>query len=137
MTFRLHTWYSSRPPASLSIVAVYFGLGGVLLIVGTAIQVLIVATGGATPEQVRAGPLFTAAFGTSLGALWLAAGILLWNRRKLGAWLALSSLALKLVEWFASRLPTLTEMLFFVAVLALIAVSWRSLETTGGRVIHP
>lgn len=132
MTFQLHTWYSSRPPASLAIAAVYFGLGGVLLIVGTAIQVVIIIGGGATPEEVAVRPVYTAAYGMSLGALWLAAGILLWNHKKVGAWLAVASLALKLAEWLASGLPTLTEALFFIAVLALIAISWRSLETSEG-----
>lgn len=132
MTFRLNTWYSSQPPASVSIVAVYFAFGGVLMLVGTALQVFFVVRGGATAEEVGPGPLFTATLGGALGGLWLAAGILLWNRRRVGALLALGSLVLEIFQWVVWRVPTMTDVLFFVGVLALIAVSWRSLETADG-----
>lgn len=131
MTFRLHTWYSSKRSVSLSIVAVYFAFGGVLMLLGTALQVLSVASGGASLEAVGPGPSFTAAVGGAIGGLWLAAGVLLWNRRRAGALLALGSLLLEVVQWFIWQLPTLNDVLGLVGVLALIAVSWQSLETAG------
>lgn len=137
MTFRLHTWYSSRRPESLSIVAAYFAFAGALTVVGTALHVLGVARGGASAEEVGPGPLYTAVLGGAFGGLWVAAGILLWKRRRLGGLLALGSLALEVAQWAISRLPTLTDVLHFVAVLALIAVSWRSLETGDGRIPSP
>lgn len=99
------------------------------MLVGTALQVFFVSRGNATAEAVGPGPLFTATLGGAVGGLWLAAGILLGNRRRMGAFLALGSLALEAVQWFAWQLPTRTDVLFFAGVLTLVAVSWRSLET--------
>lgn len=104
-------------------------VGGILTLAGAALQVVSVAAGNAGVDAVGPGPEYTAIVGGAMGGLWLLSGILLWRRSRLGAFLALGSLLPQVAQWIAGRAPPLVEVLYFAAVIALIAVSWRGLES--------
>jgi hypothetical protein len=127
MPYRIPAWGGSRAPAALSIVAGYFVISGIVAFIGTTLQVAAVLSGTTDPRVVGPGPMYTAIIGGGMGTLWVLAGILLWRRNRLGALLALASLLLDVVQWFWDA-PSLTDLLFFLAVLALVTVSWRVLD---------
>src|SRR3990170_1621183 len=100
MPYRMTAWDSSRTPAGLSIVSGYFVISGIVALIGTTLQVAAILRGTTEPRVVGPGPIYTGLIGGGIGALWLLAGILLWRRNRLGAFLALASLVLDGVEWF-------------------------------------
>lgn len=103
----------------------FFAVSGVLVLASTAIG-LVRANAAALSSS---GSVSTAVIAGILGALWLASGVLLWRRRKSGAVLALVSVVAEAVRWSAQEVLTLTDVLFLFAILVLLAISWRALES--------
>lgn len=128
MRLRLNSWYSSRPPDALWIVAGFLAVSGTLVLARSAGRIAGRVISDSAAGMVEPDRVIVELISGALGVLWLSSGVLLWRRRKLGASLALASVAVEAARLAAEGRPTVTGALFLLAIVVMVAVSWRALE---------
>lgn len=121
---RSHNTEDESRPLPLTIVAAYFVIGGLIALVSTIV---------AFPNGSGETGLVTL-LGGGVGIVWLVAGILLWRRSRVGIFLAAASLLPEIATWFFVGAPNSLELTRYLAVLALIVVSWSSVNPSSHTV---